>query len=276
MMGGLGNLASLAGAAGSSTASTGLGALGGLGIPSVSIQRQDVALKLKLTPHVTNTGQVRMELEAEISELGGIEPTTNSPITTQRKIKTVVVAGDSQTIVIGGLMGDRKTDSVTKIPLLGDLPVLGALFRSKKVEVDKTNLLLVLTPHIVTNDEDFARIFERKLEERREYAKFMSDRANKFRATMNWQRKVGPFGRLDRDLTRHLESSENGGGGEGDEEVIGADVTPSVEDAVTSEAEAKVEAPAAAKAEPQATTKPSAKASTEAKPSDAKAAAKKD
>ena len=278
MMGGLGNLASLAGAAGSSTASTGLGALGGLGLPSVSIQRQDVALKLKLTPHVTNTGQVRMELEAEISELGGIEPTTNSPITTQRKIKTVVVAGDSQTIVIGGLMGDRKTDSITKIPLLGDLPVLGALFRSKKVEVDKTNLLLVLTPHIVTNDEDFARIFERKLEERREYAKFMSDRANKFRPTMNWQRKVGPFGHLDRDLTRHLESIENGGLGEGDEEVIGADMTPSVEDVVQSEvtAEAKAKAETEAKAEPAAKADPSTGSTPKDKPSDAKAAAKKD
>ena len=103
---------------------------------------------------------------------------------------------------------------MTKIPLLGDLPVIGALFRSKKVEVDKTNLLLVLTPHIVNNDEDFARIFERKLAEQREYAKFMSDRANSFQATMDWQRRVGPFGRLDRDLSRHLQAVENGGEGQ--------------------------------------------------------------
>ena len=276
MMGGLGNLASLASAAGgSSTASAGLGALGGLGLPSVSIQRQDVALKLKLTPHVTNTGQVRMELEAEISELGGIEPTTNSPITTQRKIKTVVVAGDSQTIVIGGLMGDRKTDSVTKIPLLGDLPVIGALFRSKKVEVDKTNLLLVLTPHIVNNDEDFARIFERKLAERREYAKFMSDRANSFQATMNWQRKVGPFGRLDRDLSRHLQAVENGGEGAGTEEVIGADVTPSAEQAVEAERkpeeEPKPDASQDAGQPTEQDSKPSGAQTTPKPPSDAQA-----
>lgn len=282
MMSGLGNLASLAGAAGGSTTS-GLGALGGLGLPSMSIQRQDVALKLKMTPHVTNTGQVRMELEAEISELGGIEPTTNSPITTQRKIKTVVVAGDSQTIVIGGLMGDRKTDSVTKIPLLGDLPLLGALFRSKKTEVDKTNLLLVLTPHIVTNDEDFARIFERKLEERREYAQFMSERANKFRPTMNWQRKVGPFGRLDRDLNRHLKAIENGGQGSEAEEVLGADVTPTVK-AATEAVKSEVQAESAAKpAATQAEAEPAGKLKTDkpakadsAAPAEAKSAKKKD
>jgi general secretion pathway protein D len=231
MTGGLGGLAGLAGGLSKTSGSSALGGLGGLGLPSMSIQRQDVALKLKLTPHVTNTGQVRMEIEAEISELGGIEPTTNSPITTQRKIKTVVVASDSQTIVIGGLMADRKSNSVTKIPILGDLPLIGALFRSTTEDVDKTNLLLVLTPHIVRNDEDFARIFERKLAERREYAKFMSTRPTDFKGTMNWQRKVGPFARLDRDLERHLKAIENGGEGDGGESVVGADVTPSVEEA---------------------------------------------
>jgi general secretion pathway protein D len=224
-----------------------------------------------------------MELEAEISELGGIEPTTNSPITTQRKIKTVVVAGDSQTIVIGGLMGDRKTDSITKIPLLGDLPLLGALFRSKKTEVDKTNLLLVLTPHIVTNDEDFARIFERKLEERREYAQFMSERANKFRPTMNWQRKVGPFGRLDRDLDRHLKAIENGGQGSEAEEVLGADVTPTAE-AATEAVKNEVQAESAAESAPtQAEAESAEKLKTDkpakadsAAPAEAKSAKKKD
>jgi general secretion pathway protein D len=128
-------------------------------------------------------------------------------------------------------MGDRKTESVSKIPLLGDLPLLGALFRSKKTEVDKTNLLLVLTPHIVRSDEDFTRIFERKLDERQAYARFMGERASKFSPTMNWQRKVGPFGRLDRDLGLHMQRLENGGGGDGEETVVGMDVTPSVQEA---------------------------------------------
>ncbi len=274
MMGGLGNLASLAGAASKdSSVTSSLGSLGSLGLPSMSIQSQDVALQLKLTPHVTNTGQVRMELEAEISELGGIEPTTNSPITTQRKIKTVVVAGDSQTIVIGGLMGDRKTDSVTKVPLLGDLPLLGALFRSKKVDIDKTNLLLVLTPHIVRSDEDFSRIFERKLDERREYARFMSDRASKFNATMNWQRKIGPFEHLDRDLTRHMKAIENGGGGDGAESVVGADVTPSVEAAVKATAEEQAQAAKEANNQNDAPAPKAAEAKTAKPPADVKTTA---
>ena len=117
------------------------------------------------------------------------------------------------------------------------------------------------------NDEDFTRIFERKLGERREYAKFMSARASNFKGIMNWQRKVGPFARLDSDLRRHSQAIENGGEGDGAETLVGADVTASVEEAAKAvgadEAAKKtaepVTEPAPAKASPKSDAKPKAK-----------------
>jgi general secretion pathway protein D len=243
MSGGLSSLAGLAGAQGSSAAS----ALGGFGFPSVSIQRQDVALKFKFTPHVTNTGHVRMELEAEISELGGIEPTTKSPITTQRKIKTTVEAVDSQTIVIGGLIADRKTESASRVPLLGSLPLIGHLFRSSKIDTEKTNLLLVITPHIVRSEADFVRIFRRKMAERQEYVAMVRSKRKDYKAPINWQRKNGAFAQLDHDLGKYLSRRENGGLGNGEEQVIGVDTA---EKPVATEAEPAPEASAAGEAKP--------------------------
>ncbi|HWO11388.1 MAG TPA: hypothetical protein VNN80_17965, partial [Polyangiaceae bacterium] len=88
---------------------------------------------------------------------------------TQRNAKTTLVVDDQQTVVIGGLMRDTKLESEEKIPLLGDLPVLGFLFRNSTTTTQKSNLLLILTPYVIQSQEDLRKVFTRKMQERQEF-----------------------------------------------------------------------------------------------------------
>ncbi|MDH5768041.1 MAG: hypothetical protein OEZ31_03675, partial [Nitrospirota bacterium] len=87
------------------------------------------------------------------------------PTITKRSTKTAVVVKDRQTVVIGGLMAERKEENITKVPLLGDIPVLGWLFKTSSVRKQKTNLLVFLTPHIVTEENRLAQITKDKQKE---------------------------------------------------------------------------------------------------------------
>ena len=165
--GGFSNLANLAGAAGGQSASS-LGALayGGYGF---NTPRQDVGTKIKVTPHINESNQVRLEIEEEISERGASSGALGAVSITQRNASTTLVVDDQQTVVIGGLMRDAVVKSKEKIPILGDIPVLGFLFRSSRTENRKTNLLLILTPYVIHDQSDLRRIFERKMQERQEF-----------------------------------------------------------------------------------------------------------
>ncbi|HEY1959648.1 MAG TPA: type II secretion system secretin GspD [Polyangiaceae bacterium] len=131
--------------------------------------RQDVGTKITITPHLNESNEVRLELAEEISEAGdavgqlGVVPITKRTATTQLVVK------DQQTVVIGGLMRNRIAHQETKIPVLGDIPLLGVLFRQTTNTVQKSNLLLVLTPYIIREQADLRAIFERKMQERQEF-----------------------------------------------------------------------------------------------------------
>lgn len=155
----------MAGAAGGVAAGN-LAALSGFGF---NAPRQDVGNKIKVTPHINESDQVRLEIEQESSAPGTPTGQLGAIPITKRTANTTVVVKDQQTIVIGGLMRDEFTYSKDKVPILGDIPVLGFLFSSTKKTVRKTNLLLVLTPHVIREQEDLRRIFERKMQERQEF-----------------------------------------------------------------------------------------------------------
>jgi len=157
---GAGGLAGLAGLAGLS------GGLGGLG---AGVQRQNVGTTIRVTPHINDAGEIRMEIEEEISEAGEAQGTLGVVPINQRIAKTQVVVRDQQTVVIGGLMRDRVTTSEDKIPILGDIPLLGVLFRRQTTSTQKTNLLLFLTPYVIRSPADLRAIFERKMRERQEF-----------------------------------------------------------------------------------------------------------
>lgn len=149
------------------------GATGTSGFGQQSIQRQDIALTMKITPHVNQSDMVRLDIEQEIQDVGERDPQLG-PTWTKRKIKTTVVVRDQQSIVIGGLMSDRVTYSESKIPILGDIPILGYLFKYTERGKQKTNLLVLLTPYIIEDQVDIDRIVERKVRERSEFLRSFS------------------------------------------------------------------------------------------------------
>jgi general secretion pathway protein D len=99
----------------------------------------------------------------------GVSADTAGFITSKRQTENVVVVRDNQTIVIGGLIGTTETAGSTKIPILGDLPLVGVLFRSKTVTDRKTNLLIFLTPHVINEPADLEEVYRIKMAQREEF-----------------------------------------------------------------------------------------------------------
>lgn len=128
---------------------------------------KDVGIILKVRPHVSGTGLVRMEIEATFSKL--IEGMTGlgaeTPTTAKREAKTIISIMSGSTVVIGGLMRDDKEKVEKKVPLLGDLPLVGVLFKSTQSRLQKTNLLLFITPHVLADRDSLTEMTERKKRE---------------------------------------------------------------------------------------------------------------
>jgi general secretion pathway protein D len=141
----------------------------GAGVAFLPVSREDVALTLNITPHVNEDNLIRLEINQEMSEVAPGAASEFGPITTQRKARTTVFAHDRQPIIIGGLMRDKVVDGVQKVPLLGDIPLIGVLFRSTQKIVEKQNIIIALTPHVIDGPRDLARVLESKLRERREF-----------------------------------------------------------------------------------------------------------
>lgn len=134
-----------------------------------SIERYDVGIKLKITPQITEGDHVKLDIYQEISNL--VQGESESilinvgPTITKRSTKTSVVVKDRETVVIGGLMAERQEENITKVPVLGDIPILGWLFKTTSVKKQKTNLLVFLTPHVVKEADSLAQITKDKEKE---------------------------------------------------------------------------------------------------------------
>lgn len=132
-------------------------------------KREPIELKLDLTPHLSEDA-IRLEIDGEISDIpDGGTTTAGGPTTSRRVIKTQVVVQDGETIVLGGLQKESQSESVEKVPFLGDIPVLGRLFQTRSKTRVKQDLLIVLTPYVIRGPEDLRRIYEKKDAERREF-----------------------------------------------------------------------------------------------------------
>tara|TARA_B100002003_G_scaffold251949_2_gene299297 strand:+ start:1966 stop:3882 length:1917 start_codon:yes stop_codon:yes gene_type:complete len=134
--------------------------------PFTTISREDVGLTLTVTPHIHDGDLVRLEVSQEISEVDDLQnigaEAAADIITNQRTLETTILADNGEVIVLGGLMRDKVTNSNTKVPLLGDIPFLGRLFRSTAEKYEKQNLLIFLRPTVLASKEDSAKINERK------------------------------------------------------------------------------------------------------------------
>ena len=113
----------------------------------------DTGVILDITPIITEHGSVRMEIRQEVSTPGTRDP-NGQPAIDKREIETILVAESGQTILMGGLIRHNTSDTQGQIPLLGDIPYLGALFRDTSQSDNSTELIIVITPHIIKNQND--------------------------------------------------------------------------------------------------------------------------
>lgn len=121
---------------------------------------RDVATKLAITPHINQSDTLRLEIETEVVRL---QPgSTDTPTTYKRTASTTVILKDSETVVIGGIMGQDETESEWKVPLLGDIPLLGWLFKTHSSTSVKTNMFIFITPKIVRNPIEMMSITNTK------------------------------------------------------------------------------------------------------------------
>lgn len=133
------------------------------GVTTTTIQRQNVGIKLKVTPQISESNTIRLILFTEISgvvqtAVAGIDVNQLGITTSIKSAQTTVIVDNNQTVVIGGLIEERETEAVYKVPLLGDIPVLGWLFKTRTREKKKTNLVILLTPHIVRDAADLTNL----------------------------------------------------------------------------------------------------------------------
>ncbi len=126
-------------------------------------QRQNVGIELTVRPQVNSSGTVKLNLRLEVSSIAGPVSSDNSDlILNKREVETVRTVDDGQIAVISGLLDDNERRTIEKIPLLGDIPVLGHLFTSKAKQRSKTNLMIFIRPTILRTAEDSRKLTEQR------------------------------------------------------------------------------------------------------------------
>jgi general secretion pathway protein D len=125
-----------------------------------TVEYRDAGIILTVTPRIGEQGTVALEVKQEVNEVGAPVPPTNSPQFTKREAETSVVLLDSQTLVLGGLIQTKRTHVRSGIPFLSRIPVIGYLFGSTQETVEKTELVLMITPRVVGTAVEAARITE--------------------------------------------------------------------------------------------------------------------
>nr|MDQ2879431.1 type II secretion system protein GspD [Pseudomonadota bacterium] len=128
-----------------------------------TVQRENVGIQLEVRPQINSSGAIKLFLHQQVSSIAGPVSSDNSDlILNKREVETTLTVDDGQIAVIGGLLDDNERRTVEKVPLLGDLPVVGALFRSKAKERTKTNLMIFIRPTILRTADDTRRVTEQR------------------------------------------------------------------------------------------------------------------
>jgi general secretion pathway protein D len=149
-----------------STLTTGAGTTGTDTIQQIDYR--DVGTKIKLIPHISKDRFVRLEVDQSIEQLVGVSLSDISgpltPATLKRETATVVTVKDGHTVVISGMISDSYTTQESKVPILGDIPIIGLLARFRKNSIGKINLVIFITPHIVRNPTELAMVTQKTRE----------------------------------------------------------------------------------------------------------------
>lgn len=131
-------------------------------------EKEDIDLTLGVKPNISHSNYVTMQITLEANSLG---PNLygNLPSVNKRKSKQLVTVKNAQTVVISGMVQTLESKKFNKIPLLGDIPIIGWLFRNSEIRTTKSNLMIFLTPHIIHGADDMAAVYASKLEDRDQY-----------------------------------------------------------------------------------------------------------
>lgn len=144
----------------------------GTGVVSQGIDRQDATIHLKIKPYISpDSDLVKMDIEQKINQVSpsrveAANLAESAIAITKRTLKTSIVVNDGDTAVLGGLMQDAENETVSKIPVLGDIPILGWLFKYRKVSKQKKNLMLFITPNIMRDLQESNDLLTDKIDER--------------------------------------------------------------------------------------------------------------
>ena len=168
------------------------------GILQATISRQPLVLELDIKPHISASDSVLLEVKHSAQDLSSSDPTLG-PTWSTRSFETRVLVRDQDTIVLGGLMQEHQELVTTKVPLLGDIPLLGNLFKYTRKVKKKTNLLIMLTPYIIKDTLDLQAIRERKQREHDEFASaFQSLEGMRYQASVDYAKKRGVIEEINR------------------------------------------------------------------------------
>lgn len=126
---------------------------------------KDVGITLKVNPHINEDNFIRLKIDQQITRIDTATSVAFRPTTYKRTAKTSVIVKDKETVVIGGLIQDDTEVSVAKIPILGDIPLIGWLFKYQYKKKEKSNLFIFITPHIVRNQAEAAAVYKKKVDE---------------------------------------------------------------------------------------------------------------
>ncbi len=210
--------------------------------PTTTIERKDVGITLRLTPQINESDFVKLLIFQEVSQVTdspeGLSASSVGVTTAKRTADTVVVVKDRQTVIIGGLLKDTSSVVESKVPILGDIPLLGYLFKSSKSKVSKTNLLIFLTPYIIKDSadiEEVTRMSTRRMENFRERNQIPTtgDRLDPERITPHEGVFKAPMGEsieTDPRLRRQMEGTELSGEDRDDQDDGGETSTESESD----------------------------------------------
>lgn len=164
--------------------------------PFQTIERQDVGLTLTVTPQITDDGTVRMAIAQEVSNLTGTTSAAGGEVTARRRLSTNALVGDSEVIILGGLIEDSHTAQNQRVPGLSSIPVVGQLFRGRSVQEGQRVLLVMLRPRVVNSERDATRITREIARESADLSRQISPRANN--GTFPEVRRTGlPFDGVD-------------------------------------------------------------------------------
>jgi general secretion pathway protein D len=146
----------------------------GLGTSQVTVTKESVPLSITIKPQLNKISNfIKMDIKAKVSDIvkrdlpAAVQDQAFA--TLERNVETSVMVSDKDTVVLGGLIRDKVSESINKVPLLGDIPILGWLFKSRSAETQKSNLLLFITPQIMRQPENVRMVLDKKLKARDEF-----------------------------------------------------------------------------------------------------------